>query len=127
MIDGGRVASRMADLGLSQAAVARQVGVSQPTIYKMIHENKSGSVHLHKVARVLLTTPAFLTRETDDPDSDAPDAPLLGQDDLELLDLIQTLDPKSRAALVQIVRALAAGGQVQAQTLHAPRHQYRAA
>ncbi|MFZ3485307.1 helix-turn-helix domain-containing protein [Sphingomonas sp. 3-13AW] len=72
MILGERVRERMEAAGLSQAELARRVGVAQPTIFKLIHSNKKGSVHLHRIARELGTTPAYLSGETDDPDQDAP-------------------------------------------------------
>tara|TARA_R110002072_G_scaffold38314_4_gene110889 strand:+ start:1810 stop:2451 length:642 start_codon:yes stop_codon:yes gene_type:complete len=72
MINGERISALMADQGLSQAELARRVGVSQPTIFKLIHANKSGSKHLHLVARVLGTTPDYLEGATDDPFADAP-------------------------------------------------------
>lgn len=52
--------------GLSQSELARRVGVSQGTIAHLISGRSSGSTHLHKIARVLGTTPAYLTGETDD-------------------------------------------------------------
>lgn len=71
MIIGERVLERMRAADLSQAELARRVGVAQPTIFKLIHSSKKGSAHLHKIARELGTTPAYLSGETDDP---APDA-----------------------------------------------------
>ncbi len=75
MIVGQRVKERMGALGLSQAELARRVGLAQPTIYSLIHRNKVGSKHLHKIARELLTTADYLTGETDDPDANAPPPP----------------------------------------------------
>ncbi|QXT34313.1 helix-turn-helix domain-containing protein [Sphingomonas sanguinis] len=65
----------MEALQLSQAELARRVGLAQPTIYSLIHRNKVGSKHLHKIARVLLTTAEYLSGETDDPDANAPPPP----------------------------------------------------
>ncbi len=75
MIVGERVQQRMEELGLSQSELARRVGVAQPTIYQLIHRSKKGSTHLHRIARELGTTPAYLTGETDDPDENAPPPP----------------------------------------------------
>lgn len=61
----------MTELDLSQAELARRVGVSQPTIFKLIRENKTGSKHLHRVARELKTSTGYLTGEVDDPEADA--------------------------------------------------------
>lgn len=107
MIDGGRIEQRMKEMGLTQAELARRAGVSQPTIFKLIRENKTGSRVLHKVARVLQTTPAHLTGETDDPDGDGPDEPTLTSDEAELLELFRAIEPKERAAFMVLVRSIA--------------------
>ncbi len=75
MILSERVEARMKAAGLSQSELARRVGVSQPTIYKLLRRSKKGSTHLHKIARELGTTPAYLAGETDDPDEGAPPPP----------------------------------------------------
>lgn len=67
MINGDRVAERMQQLGLSQSALARAVGVTQQTIGKVVTGQSAGSSHLHKIASVLQTTPAYLTGEVNDP------------------------------------------------------------
>lgn len=68
---GERIAARMRKLGKSQSALARDVGVSQPTIAALISGDSQGSKHLHKIARELETTVAFLLGETDDPEPGA--------------------------------------------------------
>ena len=65
----------MALLGLSQAELGRRAGLSQPGIYALLNRNKTGSRNLHRIARELQTTPAYLTGETDDPDEGAPPPP----------------------------------------------------
>lgn len=67
MIKTDRVIERMQVLGYSQSSLARAVGVSQPTINKLVTGQTSGSSHLHKIARLLETTPAYLTGETENP------------------------------------------------------------
>lgn len=62
----------MADMKLSQSELARRVGISQASIYNLVSGKGYGSAHLHKIARELETTPAYLTGETDDPDKNAP-------------------------------------------------------
>lgn len=71
MIKSERVAERMKLLGWSQSSLAREIGVSQPTIGKVVTGQSAGSSHLHKIARALQTTPAYLTGEVDDPAEDA--------------------------------------------------------
>jgi transcriptional regulator with XRE-family HTH domain len=72
MVNAARLRERMVQMGLSQSELGRRVGVSQAAIYNLTSGKGYGSTHLHKIARVLLTTPAYLTDETDDPDLDAP-------------------------------------------------------
>jgi len=59
---------------LSQSELGRRVGVSQATIYKLLTGESYGTKHLHRVARELNTTTAYLTGETDDPALSAPSA-----------------------------------------------------
>jgi len=62
-----RVRERLEATGQSQAGLARALGVSQPTIARLVLGTAAGSKHLHSVARYLGTTAAYLTGETDDP------------------------------------------------------------
>lgn len=71
MIKPDRVAERMKLLGYSQSSLAREVGVSQATIGKIVTGLSAGSSHLHKIARTLRTSAAYLTGEVDDPAEDA--------------------------------------------------------
>lgn len=48
---------------MSQAELARRIGVKQPTIADLLSGKSQGSKHLHKIARVLGTTPEALTGE----------------------------------------------------------------
>ena len=72
MFDGTRLRELMELRGISQSKLARQVGVSQTTIAKLVLSKGYGSKHLHRIARELGTTPAYLEGETDDPDENAP-------------------------------------------------------
>jgi hypothetical protein len=45
--------------------------VTQQTIGKLISGQSAGSSHLFKIARILRTTEAYLTGETDDPTENA--------------------------------------------------------
>ena len=95
----------MGALRLSQAELARRVGVSQPTIFSLIRSNKTGSKHLHKVARELKTTAAYLAGETDDPSIDALEL-AYSPEDREWIDLLHRLDRKGREAVLQLARTL---------------------
>ncbi len=65
-----RLAARLHELGLSQSELARRVGISQGTVAKLITGRNRSSTHLHKIARELETTPAYLVGETEDPSED---------------------------------------------------------
>lgn len=95
----------MGALGLSQAELARRVGVAQPTIFSLIRSNKTGSKHLHKIARELKTTAAYLAGETDDPSIDAVELAYSPQD-REWIELLHRLDRKGREAVLQLARSL---------------------
>jgi transcriptional regulator with XRE-family HTH domain len=69
---GERIAARRRAKGFSQTKLARLAGVSQGTIGKLEAGISSGSSHLHRIARELETTSAYLSGETDDPDEGAP-------------------------------------------------------
>lgn len=69
MTIGDRIEQKRSALGVSQAELARRVGVSQPTISALIKGDNLGSKHLHRIAAELETSPAWLAGETDD---DAP-------------------------------------------------------
>lgn len=71
MRTGERIAKRRIEAGMSQSALAKAAGISQPTIGKLEAGISSGSSHLHRIAQVLGTTPAYLACETDDPSEGA--------------------------------------------------------
>lgn len=75
MTVGGRIKERLQALDLSQAELARRVGMSQPAINALIRGASRSSTHLHKIARELQTSPAYLTGEIDDPEEGAPPPP----------------------------------------------------
>ncbi len=124
MIVGSRILERMEERGLSQAELARRVGMKQPSIFNLIHRGKKGSTKLHLIARELETTPAYLTGETDDPEADTPAAQPLDSDQRELLENFSHLAPADRRALLQIARSMA-GGAPPSPTVHSPTREYR--
>lgn len=72
---GERLKARIEATGISQSELARRVGITQGTIAGLVSGRSRSSTHLHKIARALGTTPAYLEGETDDPDQGAPVAP----------------------------------------------------
>lgn len=65
MIIGERIEELLARKGWSQAELSRRIGVSQQSIWKLVSGNAQSSKHLHKIAQMLETTPAYLMGETD--------------------------------------------------------------
>jgi transcriptional regulator with XRE-family HTH domain len=124
MIDAARLDERMKEKKLSKSEMARRVGVTPPAIRDLVNGNSYSSRHLHKIARELGTTPAYLSGETDDPDSDVPDQPALDRDQLHLIESFDRLSAEDRAALLQIAHSMAGKGDKP--TVHSPKLGYRA-
>jgi len=66
MIAADRLRERMQLLDISQAELARRVGIKQPSIFKLLSGTVRSSAHLHAIARELETTPEYLSGATDD-------------------------------------------------------------
>jgi phage repressor protein C with HTH and peptisase S24 domain len=83
---GERIERRLSVLGISQAELARRVGVSQPTINALVRGDNDTSKHLHRIAAELETSPAWLAGETEDdaPTAVAPSALVALSDKLDL-------------------------------------------
>lgn len=118
-----RLAERIDAYGISKTALARAVGVKQPTITRLVNGTQRSSSQLHKIARELGTTSAYLTGETNDPSANVPDAPTLDSETRELVDCFGTLTPVNRRALLQVARSMADGHQAH-ETVQSPRIEY---
>ena len=68
---GSRIKERLKAKDMSQAELARRVGVRQSTINELVRGESQSSKHLHQIARHLGTTPEYLSGETDDPENTA--------------------------------------------------------
>lgn len=68
MFESSRLEALLADRGWSQAELARRIGVSQQTVWKLVTGASQSSKHLYAIARELGTSPEYLAGETDDPD-----------------------------------------------------------
>lgn len=64
-----RVKKRMDELGIGQSELARQVGIAQPSIFRVLQGDTKQPRFLHGIARALQTSTAYLLGETDDPSS----------------------------------------------------------
>jgi transcriptional regulator with XRE-family HTH domain len=109
----------MSERDLSQSELARRVHVSQQSISRLLSGETQGSKHLHRIARELGTTPAYLMGDTDDPGADLPAVPDLKADTRELVDHFEGLSAADRRALLQVARAMKAGPPAGG-TLHEP-------
>lgn len=57
----------MEELGLGQSELARQVGIAQPSIFRVLQGDTKQPRFLHNIAQALQTSTAYLLGETDDP------------------------------------------------------------
>lgn len=107
-----RLDALMKELGLSQSELARRVGVSQSTIWKLLNgdSGQQGTKFVHKIAHEVSTTSAFLMDETDDRFSEQP-GETYSSDEREWVQLLRSLAPKDRAAALQLVRTIATSAQ----------------
>lgn len=62
---GARIEDRLGSLGWSQAELARRVGVTQQTIWKLVSGQSQTSKHLRRIAQELETTEEYLLGQTD--------------------------------------------------------------
>ncbi len=68
MHPGERIEERLEAKGWSQSQLARRIGVSQQTIWKLVTGASGSSKHLREIARQLDTTEEYLLGEVDDPE-----------------------------------------------------------
>lgn len=121
---GARIEERLEKVGISQAELARRVGLRQSTVNSLIRGDSRSSRSILQIARELKTTPSYLIGETDDPHSDAPPPTLLDSEERELFDHFGHLAPADRRALLQIARSMA-GGSPPSGTVHDPRKGFK--
>lgn len=109
---GSRIAARLSALGMSQAELARRAGAPQTTINSLIKGHSRSSPHLVRIARVLKTTPAYLTEETDDDSIDAIDLAFSPQD-IAWIELLRSLGRREREAVLQLAETLGCSSRPQ--------------
>ena len=100
---GERIEALRKEIGISQAELARRVGVRQSTMNSLIKGNSRTTRSLVAIARELRTTPAYLSGETDDPDADLPD---VDPNDAAWLEQLHSLTPEDREAVLQLMGSL---------------------
>jgi transcriptional regulator with XRE-family HTH domain len=106
---GERIAERLKLLNISQSELARRTGLAQPTINALIKRNKVGSKYLHRVAAELLTSAAYLTGETENPEPGYEVATVLSSEEREILDVLRSMSARDRSAFMQVVRLMSGG------------------
>jgi len=110
---GARIRARRKLLGLSQSALAQQLGITFQQVQKYEKgSNRVGSSRLQIIARILGTTPAALFGESGAA-SDAPELAIverhLSSNEAVALNkaFIKIADLNSRKAIISLVKALA--------------------
>lgn len=101
-----RVQERMDLLDISQSELARQVGIKQPSINRLLNGEVQNPRFLHLIARALQTSPEFLTGE----DDDAGPATLADSRRSFAGKSINSAVPPGLAAVKEIDLSLGAGG-----------------
>ncbi len=106
MIDTSRLKACLAKRGISQAELARRVGLQQSTINLLFNGRSQSSTKLRDIARELHTTAAYLEGLTDDPESEIADVGI-SFEERQLITLTRALDREDFEALAHLVRSLA--------------------
>ena len=119
---GDRIEERRKLRGLSQAELARRVGVRQSTMNSLINGNSRTSRSLLQIAKELHTTPAYLLGETDDPEIDSHELSVLDTEEVELLRWFDILSAGDRATIVRIAQLMA---RERDERVHSPTTGYR--
>lgn len=104
---GARIEERLTALNISQSELARRAQIPQTTVNSLVKAGRRSTPHLLKLARALQTSPGYLTGETDDPTSDAPEGGLLDAEAQELLAHFGRMTFTDRRTVLQLVKSLA--------------------
>ncbi len=121
---GERIERLMELRQLSQAELARRVGLTQPAIFAIIRRNKSGTKSLHKIARALHTTSEYLLGETDEVNGQL--GLQFSPEEIRWVDSLRRLAQSDRSAILQVTDSLAKDTRREVPTLHSPKADYLA-
>lgn len=111
-------------MGISQAELARRVGMSQSALNSLARGDTRSSPRLHVIARELGTTAAYLSGETDNPEAELPDL-VLDHQERQLIEYFSQLGEPERSSFINIMRSVIEGPTRQ-NTLHNDRRSYKA-
>lgn len=106
---GERVRQLREDRGLSQAELARRIGIKQPSLW-LIEKGETRTVKvstLEALCEALSTTKEFLLRGDDCHDS--PESLELSAMESELIHILRTLPPDRRISLLEYARFIKSG------------------
>lgn len=106
-IVGSRLRQLIADRGTNQSELARAMGISQPSVGRLISGETRETGKLLELARALRTTPDYLVGFSDDPDALPPSGSQLSSEEREMLACLNSIDASDRAAIIQVMRAMA--------------------
>lgn len=111
---GDRIRTRLQQVGMTQAELCKRAEVPQSTLNSILQRDSRSSPHLVRIATALRTSPAWLTEETDDPDSQLPDL-AMSFEERELLGLTRRLQRSDLEAVTYIIRRLVGAGMAPGQ------------
>lgn len=94
---------------MTQAELCKRAEVPQSTLNSLLQRGSRSTPHLVRIATALRTSPAWLTEETDDPDSQVPDL-AMSFEERELLGLTRRLERADLEAVTYLIRRLAGAG-----------------
>ena len=106
MVLADRLLERATALKMSQAELARRVGLTQPTINALFTGTTRTSTKLTAIARTLRTTVEYLEGLTDDPTEEF-SGDYLTEEEREWVELFRGLSEEDRAPLIAMARSLA--------------------
>jgi len=110
--------------GLDQSTLARDLGVTQGAISKIVLGKTTNSRLIPRIATYLGVSMPWLLGESDEQEGADGDTALLDHEAREMIRHLQHLTPADRRALLQIARTMA-GGPTPSSTVHAPARGYR--
>ena len=104
---GERIRGRRDELGISQIELAEKIGESKQTIYKY----ESGVItnipisKLELIAKVLNSSPAYLTGWEEDKKEAAADRnSTMSEEELQMLEQFRKCSPEKRAAIMTLLK-----------------------
>jgi transcriptional regulator with XRE-family HTH domain len=121
-IVGSRLQQLIADRDTNQSALARAMGISQPSVGRLITGETRETGKLLELARALRTTPEYLVGYSDEPDLVPGSGSSLSPEEWEVVEMLQSMSSRDRAAIIHIMQTMA--GRVVSTAMHAPRDDF---